>query len=84
MASLPNLSIYTPTEIQELLAAVKAERLRRLTGGTVTSGSKNGKSYSVQVMSDTELNNLEDALAKRLGKSAPQMRRVSFSHTPHF
>lgn len=77
--SVPNLSIYNPEQLAALKDAVIAERMRRLTGGAIMSGSKNGKSFSVQTASEQELNNLEDALAIRLGKKAPQVRRVDLS-----
>lgn len=77
--SVPNLAIYNHEQLLALKDAVIAERLRRVSGGTVMSGSKNGKSFSVQTASEQELNNLEDALAKRLGKSAPQVRRIDLS-----
>lgn len=81
MAHVPNLDLYSPTQLQELKDAVIAERMRRLTGGTVTSGSKNGKSYGVLVMSNEELSMLEEQIAKKLGlRKSPQKRRINFNH----
>lgn len=77
--AIPNLSIYSAAEIAELSAAVKAERLRRITGGAITQGNKNGRGYSVELMSEAELSNLENALARRLGTGGAFKRRINFN-----
>ena len=69
-----------PAEIAALSTAVKAERLRRITGGAVTQGNKNGRSYSVELMSEAELSNLENALARKLGVQGANKRRMNFSN----
>ena len=79
MAAIPNLNIYTPAELEELSTAVKAERLRRITGGTVQSSSKNAVSYSMHLIPDDQLSMLEDQLARKLGKQPSQARRIDFS-----
>jgi len=79
--AIPNLDIYTSAEITELKTAVKAERLRRLTGEAITQGSKNGRSYSLERMSEAELCNLENAIAGNLGVSSrPMKRRINFNN----
>ena len=66
--AIPDLSIYSAAQVQELKDAVFAERMRRLSGQQVTNGSKNGKSYGLTVMSDAELSALESALSNKLGR----------------
>lgn len=77
---IPDLSIYTTAEVAEFRTLIAAERKRRLTGESVQSGSKNGKSYSLQLMSDAELSNFEQALAAKLGKRTTQRRRIDFNN----
>ncbi len=74
-----DLSFYTPAQLQTLKDAVIAERLRRVTGGTVSSGSKNGKSFSMQLLSDEALSNLESELSRKLKTRGPSKRRISFT-----
>jgi len=78
--TIPDLSIYTTAEIAEFRELVKAERVRRLSGESIQSGSKNGKSYSLTQMSDEELSRFESALANRLGKRKTQRRRIDFNN----
>ena len=74
-----DLSFYTPAQLQELKTDVIAERRRRVTGGTVQSGQKNGKQYSMHLLSDEALGNLEDELARKLKTRGPTKRRINFS-----
>ena len=76
--SVPNLNIFTASELADLQAAAKAEYLARISG-KITSGSKNGKSYGLATMSMTDLNALLDSLAARLGKGRPAKRRINFN-----
>lgn len=76
---MPDLSIYSPAELQELRTLVFEERKRRLSGQQVTSGSKNGKSYGVTVMTDAELSAFENGIAARLGLRRNNRARMDFS-----
>lgn len=77
--TIPDFSIYTAAEIAEFRDAIKAERLRRLSGEAVSSGGKNGKNYTLHMMSDSELSAVESALANRLNKRTIQRRRIDFN-----
>lgn len=79
MPAMPDLSIYSASELAELRTAVKDERLRRLKGEALESGSQNGQSYSLARMSDSELSRMESALAAATGKRTIQRRRIDFS-----
>ncbi len=81
--TFPDLSIYTAAEIAEFRDAIKAERLRRLTGESVQSGSKNGKSYTLTQMSDAALSAFESAIAQRQNKRTTQRRRIDFNRRAH-
>ncbi len=76
--AIPDLSFYTPAQLQALKDAVVAERLRRFTGGTITTGGKNGKNYGVQIATESELADIEKELARRLGSRGPTKRRIAF------
>ena len=76
----PNLNFYNTAQLTALKDAVIAERLRRVTGGTITQGSKNGKSFSIETCSEEELSKLENALAKKLGLAGPNKRRINFNN----
>ena len=74
----PDLSIYTAAQLAQLRDDVFAERRRRLSGQQVQSGALNGQSYSLSLMSDTELGNLETAIAAYSGTRRRQVRRMDF------
>ncbi len=74
-----DLSFYTPAQLQAIKEAVIDERLRRVTGGTVQSGSKNGKQYTMHLLSDEALGKLESEVARRLKTRGPTKRRINFS-----
>jgi len=76
--AFPNLSFYTPADIEQLKTDVIAERLRRVRGESITQGNKNGRGYSIQLMSDSELSNLENELARRLGTTGIKKTRKNF------
>ena len=76
--AIPDLSFYTPDQLQDLKDAVVAERLRRFTGGTITTGGKNGKNYGVQIATESELAAIEQELARKLGTRGPTKRRIAF------
>lgn len=76
---MPDLTIYTPAQIADLKAAVLAERMRRLTGGTVTSGGKNQKNFTVQTATESELASLERAIARIESGGRNSIRRMDFS-----
>lgn len=77
MASF-DLSIFDPKELRLLQKSVKEELFSRVTG-KINSGSKNGRSYGIHLMSQSELNSLSVSLAKRLGKAKQQVRRINFN-----
>lgn len=76
---LPNLEFYTQAQLTTLRNAVIAERLRRVTGEAITQGNKNGRGYSVQLISDQELSNLESEIARRLRVFGDRKRRITFN-----
>ena len=78
--AFPNLSIYSAAQLQTLKDAVIAERLRRVQGGSITQGNKNGRGYSVELMSEEELSRLEDELARKLGTQGANKRRINFNN----
>lgn len=68
-----NLGIYTPTELQALLIAAKAEYLRFL-GGRVQQGSSAAQSYGLTQMDGDALIRLLNALGDELGLDNPTLR----------
>lgn len=68
-----NLGIYTPTELQALLIAAKAEYLRFL-GGRVQQGSSAAQSYGLTQMDGDALIRLLNALGDELGMDNPTLR----------
>jgi ribosomal protein L13E len=77
--AIPDISFYTTAEVATLRTAVVAERLRRATGGTITSANKNGRQFTVESASESELAGLEQALARRLNTGGANKRRISFN-----
>lgn len=78
MACSANFSFYTVQQLNDLKDAIIATRLERVSGGTITSGGKNGKNYAVTVAEDAELCAIENELARRLGTRGPTKRRIAF------
>lgn len=77
--SIPNLSAFSPGELNAMLSAVKAEILTRLTG-RVSSGNSTQQGFSVQMYSTDELNRLLNALTAALGLDTQETRvRPCFS-----
>lgn len=68
-----NLGIYTPTELQALLVAAKAEYLRFL-GGRVQQGSSAAQSYGLTQMDGDALIRLLNALGDELNLDQPNLR----------
>ncbi len=64
--SVPNLSSFSPAQLQALLAAAQAEILQRLTG-RVQSGSSAGQNFAMNQYTTDELNRLVNALTSQLG-----------------
>lgn len=64
--SVPNLSAFSPAELQAMLTAAKAEVLKRITG-RVQSGSSSGQNFSFNQYTTNELNILVNALTSQLG-----------------
>lgn len=65
--------------VRQYQTLVQEERLRRLKGEAITSGSKNGKAFSISRMTEAELSGLESAIAARLGGRRNYRRRISFN-----
>ncbi len=61
-----DLSIYSPAELASLLAAAKAEYLKRMTG-RVTQGASAAQSYGMTTMTVDDLVRLMNGLAAALG-----------------
>lgn len=70
-----DLSIYSPSELQSLLTAAKAEYLKRMTG-RVTQGSSAAQSYGMTTMSVDDLVRLMNGLSAALGLDASLNVRV--------
>lgn len=70
-----DLSIYSPTELQTLLTAAKAEYLKRMTG-RVTQGSSAAQSYGMTTMSVDDLIRLMNGISTALGLDASLNVRV--------
>ncbi len=78
--SVLNLSIFSSAEKQQLLTAVKAEILVRITG-RVQNGSSTGQSFGVELYSSDALNRLANALTADLGLDTQmQFVRPNFNH----
>ena len=65
--SVPNLSGFDTATLNSMFSAYKAEVLRRMSGGSVQSGSSTGESYSMTKFSDDALYRLGNALTDALG-----------------
>jgi len=77
--SVPNLSAFSQTELQNLLTAAKAELLVRITG-RVQTGASTGQSFGMNQYSGDQLNKLINALTDALGLDAQETRvRPCFS-----
>lgn len=61
-----DLGSYSPSELQALLTAAKAEYLARITG-VVQQGSSAAQSYGMQRLSDDALVALINAITAQLG-----------------
>lgn len=70
-----DLSIYSPTELQSLLTAAKAEYLKRMTG-RVTQGSSAAQSYGMTTMTIDDLVRLMNGISAALGLDASLNVRV--------
>lgn len=80
MVAIPDFSIYTKAEIEPIRDAIKAERLRRLSGEQLQSGNRQGISFAVSLMSEDALSAMESAIAARLGTRSRNNRvRMNFN-----
>lgn len=70
-----DLSIYSPSELQTMLTAAKAEYLKRMTG-RVTQGSSAAQSYGMTTMSVDDLVRLMNGISAALGLDASLNVRV--------
>jgi hypothetical protein len=70
-----DLSIYSPTELQEMLTAAKAEYLKRMTG-RVTQGSSAAQSYGMTTMTVDDLVRLMNGISAALGLDSSLNVRV--------
>lgn len=77
MADSPvlDLSIYSPTELQSMLTAAKAEYLKRMTG-RVTQGASAAQSYGMTTMSVDDLVRLMNGISAALGLDASLIVKV--------
>lgn len=83
MASALDFGSFTVPEKQELLTALKAEILRRITG-RVQSGSSAGQNFAMTQMSVAEINSLINGLTEDLGLIAVETRaRPDWSRSGH-
>jgi hypothetical protein len=74
-----NLGAFSPTELQSLLVAAKAEYLRAL-GGRMQQGSSAAQSYGLLVMSTDELIRLINSITSALGlDSGPFLVQPNFN-----
>ncbi len=73
-----DLGIYSPTELQNMLTAAKAEYLMRMTG-RVQQGSSAAQSYGMTVMTVDDLVRLMNGLGDALGLS-----NVTTTVSPNF
>lgn len=68
-----DVGIFTPTELQALFVAAKAEYLRALAGRMV-QGSSAAQSYGLTTMSIADLVSLLNAIGAELGIGANEIR----------
>ena len=68
-----DLGIFTPTELEALMVAAKAEYLRALAGRMI-QGSSAAQSYGLTTMSIADLVSLLNALGAELGIGAIEQR----------
>ena len=81
--SAPDLGAFSYSEKQNLLTAIKAEVLLRLTPGSVRTGASAGQSFGVDKWSEGALTIWLNALTAELGFSQPELRvRPNFSQCP--
>jgi hypothetical protein len=74
---------FTQAEKTALLAAAKAEVLRRASGGAISSGSSANQNFTMQKMSDDALFNLINSLSLDLGYAQPENRVMpNFAYSP--
>lgn len=67
MSAVLDFSSFTAKERTDLLAAAKAELLRRAGVGSVVNGSSAGQSFGMQKMSDDALTRLINSLTASSG-----------------
>lgn len=78
--TVPNLSAFTEAEQRALLAACKAEILKRITG-RVQTGSSTGQNFGVELYDTDGLNRLVNALTLSLGlDNEMTFVRPNFTH----
>lgn len=63
----PNLSGISTAVLNSMFAAYQAELLRRMSGGSVQSGSSSGESFNMSKMTDAALFATGNALTDALG-----------------
>lgn len=71
MSAVLDFSSFTTAEKTALLAAAKAEILRRAGVGSVASGSSTGQQFAMQKMSEDGLTRMINALTVELGYEQP-------------
>ena len=72
--SVPDLGAFSTAEKQNLLSAIKAEVLLRLTPGSVRTGASAGQSFGVDKWSEDALTVWLNALTVELGYAQPEIR----------
>lgn len=81
--SVPDLGAFSTAEKQNLLSAIKAEVLLRLTPGSVRTGASAGQSFGVDKWSEDALTVWLNCLTVELGYAQPEIRvRPNFSQAP--
>ena len=81
--SAPDLGAFSYAEKQNILTAVKAEVLIRLTPGSVRTGASAGQSFGVDKWTGQELTMWLNALTAELGFQQPELRvQPNFSQSP--